>query len=416
LGAFLNVKAKKKTTMIKAHSLLYSIFICLVVALLCGAMIYVANLYNQLNLYYTSHTQLYAHNQSLVNFATAHISTPLILPDENEESGIESQYQIKQYGLLPVVIAKSIIKSDTVTSAHFAGLNKHDKTGVYLTNLSVPLSYSGIVKIFGEKKLPSTYIRGTYINNMSNALDVSGPVSISEKFLPLLPDNKIEKITAITGKKVLLQDLPIKKSLYYNSFKNEPLEINPGNIISNINIKGNIIIRSNDSIIISKTAVLEDVIVIAPKIIIESDFKGSLQAYATYKLCVAEGVTLNYPSVLCILNKSDNESEMNLGKHILFAGAMLLNGNSFRDIDKNRIEISEDSTLICDIYCSGTLSLKSNIYGSVYTNKFRYKTLSSSYDNCLANVVIDPLKRPSHIFSLPIFNGDNHYGAFKKVI
>jgi hypothetical protein len=55
--------------MVRAHSLLYAIYISLIVSIICGALLYFANLYGQLNLYYNLQEELYLQNQSVVNYA-----------------------------------------------------------------------------------------------------------------------------------------------------------------------------------------------------------------------------------------------------------------------------------------------------------------------------------------------------------
>ena len=147
--------------MVKAHSLLYAIYICLIVSLLCGALLYIANMYNQLNIYYTTHEELYIQNQSLVNYALANPNKKTI--EIEEEQTVGSSYELKPYGLLTVLTAKSFVANDTVTSVHFAAASTNDKLCVFLTNLDRSLSYSGDVKLIGDKKLPSDFIKPIYI-------------------------------------------------------------------------------------------------------------------------------------------------------------------------------------------------------------------------------------------------------------
>ena len=159
--------------MIKAHSLLYAIYICLIVSIICGALLYFANLYGQLNSHFNLQEELYIHNQSVVNFALGNNVLKEEIPT-NEDSEIEGQYDVKQYGLLTLLLAKSILKNDTVSSAHFVGHFTNDKTAIHLANFTRPLSYSGIVKLVGNNNLPSTYIETAYINNKPNQLKILG--------------------------------------------------------------------------------------------------------------------------------------------------------------------------------------------------------------------------------------------------
>ncbi|ABQ03646.1 hypothetical protein [Flavobacterium johnsoniae] len=404
--------------MIKAHSLLYAIYICLIVSIICGALLYFSNLYNQLNLYYNLQEELYIQNQSVVNFALGNKIKPQEI-QKDENSGIEGNYKTKPYGLLTLLLAESSVGNDTVKSAHFVGSYTTDKTAVFLTNISKPLSYSGTVTLNGDSELPSTFIQTAYINNSPNKLNNNGKIAVSEIRLPEINPN-FEKIFEETeGVKTALKDIEkAKDSIYYNSFFNETKDIYVTSSLSNIIFKGNFILRSKDSIRVRKNAVLEDVILIAPKITFETGFKGNLQAFATKGIDVEEKVTLNYPSVICVYNKNEEESQIRIKKETTISGAVVYFGNSSDDdFSKKTVEIAEEGLVFGDIYCTGKLSLRSNVYGSVYTNRFFLKTDATSHDNVISNVEINPHKRPEYFISIPLFsNQKTAYGILKKVL
>lgn len=403
--------------MVKAHSLLYAIYVCLIVSIICGALLYFSNLYNQLNLYYNLQEELYIQNQSVLNFALGNKTTPVEI-EKDANSGIEGSYQTKSYGLLSLVLAQSYISNDTVSSVHFVGTRNLDKNAIYLTNLSKSLSYSGEVKLIGNNQLPSTFIETSYINNSLNKLITEGKISVSEPKLPEINPDFKRIFFGIKSESTRLIDIEKPKdSLYYNSFFNNTKEIQVKSILSNIIFKGNFVLRSEDSIRVKKNTVLEDVILIAPKITFEEGFKGTVQAFATKGIELEEKVTLNYPSVLCVYNQSLDESKIKIKEECHITGAVVLFGNNDTQIDKNTIEIEEKGLLFGDLYCSGKLMLKSNVYGSVYTNRFFLKTASSSYENMISDIEINTEKRPAYFVSIPLFNTQKTtYGVIKKVL
>ncbi|MDR6764539.1 hypothetical protein J2Y38_004772 [Flavobacterium sp. 2755] len=403
--------------MVKAHSLLYAIYICLIVSIICGALLYFSNLYNQLNLYYNLQEELYIQNQSVLNFALGNKIVPAEI-EQDEKSGIEGSFETKSYGLLSLVLAKSYIANDTVSSAHFVGARNTNKNAIYLTNLSKSLFYSGTVKLVGNNQLPNTFIESSYINNELNRLTVDGKNSVSESQLPQINPDFKKVFQGMKSEKTKLSDIEnLKDSLFYNSFFNPTKEIQVKSNLANIIFKGNFILRSDDSIRVRKNAVLEDVILIAPKITFEEGFKGTVQAFATKGIELEDKVTLNYPSVICVFNESGEPSKIKIKKECNIMGAVVLFGNADNLIDKNIIEIDEKGLLFGDLYCSGKLMLKSNVYGSVYTNRFFKKTDSSSYDNLISNIEINTSKRPDYFISIPLFNTKTTtYGVIKKVL
>jgi len=403
--------------MVKAHSLLYAIYICLIVSIICGALLYFSNLYNQLNLYYNLQEELYLQNQSALNFALGNKLLPAEIEKE-ENSGIESAYETKAYGLLTLILTKSFVSNDTVTSVHFAGAQQKDKNAIFLTNLSKSLFYSGKVKITGNSQLPSTFIETSYINSDLNLLANEGKITVSEPQLPKIKEDLKKVFYGLDSERKKLNDIEkTKDSLYYNSFFNATKEITVNSTLSNLIFKGNFILRSEDSIRIKKNTVLEDVILIAPKITFEEGFKGTVQAFATKGIELEEKVILNYPSAICVYNESPEESKIKIKKGCQITGAIILFGNAINDIDKNTIEIDEEGHVLGDIYCAGKLMTLSNVFGSIYTNRFFLKTGSSVYENLISNIEINAVKRPDYYISIPLFETKTtNYGVIKKVL
>lgn len=399
--------------MVKANSLLYAIYVCLIVGLLCGAMLYMASLYTQLNSYYVSRQDLYIHNQSLVNFALANIDTPDALP--NDGSGIVSSYQFKTYGIIPMLVASSIINNDTITSAHFIGSTPSKSVALYLPHQAQGIYYAGKVNFLGDCYLPSQYISAMYIENKTNNLQHTGSISISSDTMPRPAESIVKGQVGIAGKQVTLNDIPKEGQQYFNSFLQPTLVLSGENRISGVNIRGNLVIESPEPITILASAHLEDVIIKAPSITFEDNFEGSVQAFAKDAIHVGKNVKLAYPSVLYMSSFSDSKCTISIGEGSSIAGLVLLYGNKFERADYNLIEIEKDVTVLCDIYCTGTTALKSNINGSVYTNKLLYKGLTASYGNCLADVDVGPGNRPKYFINIPLFK-NTFYGAVKKLI
>lgn len=403
--------------MIKAHSLLYALYVCLIVSIICGALLYISNLYSQLNLYYNLQEELYIQNHSVLNFALGNKTTQIAI-EKDENSGIEGSYETKSYGLLSVVLAQSYISNDTVSSAHFVGAQNRDKNGIFLTNLSKSLFYSGKVKIVGSNQLPSTFIETSYINNNLNQLIVEGKNTVAESQLPEINPDFKKIFQGLKSEKAKLSDVDRPKdSLFYNSFFNLTKEITITSSLGNSIFKGNFILRSKDSIRVKKNTVLEDVILVAPKITFEEGFTGTVQVFATKGIELEEKVILKYPSVLCIFNDSTDESKIKIKQECQITGAIVLFGSTHNLIDKNTIEIDEKGLLCGDLYCTGKLMLKSNVFGSVYTNRFFLKTTSSSYENMISDIEINTNKRPKYFISIPLFNIEKTtYGVIKKVL
>ncbi len=392
--------------MVKANSLLYAVYICLIVALLCGALIYIASLYGRLNLFYNSYENLYIHNQSYLNYA---LSSPQALPAD--EDGIEDNTIIEPYGLLKLMTAKSYTATDTVTSVHFAGITQKPELALYISNSGFPLHYSGIVTIAGKKLLPKTYLSTTYIDNKPNRLVANGDISISGSQLPPLPENFLkgffpEKFSTIPAARLQTD------SLNFNSFEKPVQKIKCSGTLQNLRIRGNIMLEATDSLHIAQSCKLEDVLIVGPKVIFEKGFHGAVQVKAG-SVVLEEQVVLGYPSA--IVAEPSQKEGIKIGKGSTVAGFIALIGPTRESCWDTTLFIEEGCTIAADIYCAGNLVLKSNVYGSVHTNLISYKRGETIYENLIAEVEINPERRSKLFVGFPI-NESRRYALIKKVL
>ena len=403
--------------MLKANSLLYAVYICLIVSILCGALLFFANLYNQLNLFYTTRESLYIENQSAVNFALENIENKEVFSIA-ENHGILSELEVKSFGLFTVLQVNTFSKNDTISSTQFVGQYATDKTCLYLTNFSRALSYSGKVTLKGNLILPSSFINEKYLKNEQNILVKEGTVELSTRSLPKLnPDFEHMFNQNFDARQLLKSIEKVNDSVYYNPFTKPVIEIQlESPYLNNIVMKGNFILHSKDSIIVKEKAFLNDVILKAPKVTLADNFEGSVQIFATERIEIGSDAVLNYPSALCLFNNSEQKAEIVVKENSSIQGGVVLFGNSFSFIDENRIVFKENTTLIGDIYSTGKVNLQGKVYGSVYCNSIFHGVANSSADNCLHNTEINAFKRPNYFVSLPLFNDKKHtYGIIKKV-
>ncbi|MDD2987158.1 hypothetical protein [Flavobacterium sp.] len=406
--------------MLRANSLLYAVYICLIVSILCGALLYYANLYNQLNLFYNTREDLYIQNQSAVNFALGNS-----LSDINESlespSGVSSSIHIKPHGLLDLLLVQSSIHTDTITSAHFVGRYGTEDFAIYLSNFSKGLSFGGQVKLIGNKKLPTKHIREEYLSNTAGKLISTGDVALSDIIMPKIDSRFATLFNHSFTQKISLKDVVKRNdSVYFNSFLSETIEIElleP--FLNNVVIKGNFVLNAKDSIVVGSKAVLEDVILKAPVVRFQEDFSGNVQVFSTKKINLERGVQLLYPSVLCLNNSSLEKSQIKVGENCRVYGAIVQFGNKLTRIEENETILKENTLLVGDIYCSGKLMVGGKVYGSIYTNRFFHKTDFGIHNNCIINAEVDCSKRPKYFVSVPLLENTNiqpRYAIQKKVL
>ena len=291
---------------------------------------------------------------------------------------------------------------------------------LYIANYTQPLSLSGDITIKGDLHMPTANIKESYLNNKPNNISIQGNKKISTIQLPELSTYCYsifkEKIGTISSLNAIDKK---NDSIYVNSFFKETIVLPiHSTVIENKIIKGNFILTAPDSIYIRKNNILEDVVIMAPKIAIEEGFTGTIQVFAKESITIEKEVTLNYPSVVSLLNKEvDKKAFVKIKEDVKIAGVVLLFGNDLLHLENLSLEIEAKGIVMGTIYCSGSLSLKSDVYGSVIASKINHKVPSSTYSNTLVDVAIDINKKPSFFIDMPIFNNSNHnYEIIKKVL
>jgi hypothetical protein len=114
-----------------------------------------------------------------------------------------------------------------------------------------------------------------------------------------------------------------------NSFNSSPLVFMSYKAIylRNETLKGNLIIYSKESISVDASCILEDIILVAPRIHIKSYFKGTLQAIASKSILIDDHTSLNYPSSLIVNSplptESDEDSFISMGLNTSLNGMLV---------------------------------------------------------------------------------------------
>lgn len=272
------------------------------------------------------------------------------------------------------------------------------QAAIYLVDDGNSLAVSGKTVINGTCFLPARGARSTEISGyyFSGNKYVNGTIKRSTQDLPSIQHEPIDSIfslfehTPVGGQFSPIDTEPGVDSVF-RSFSSTPLLIyDRAPLTLEKHYRGQIIFKSDTLIIVEKAAGLEDVILIAPDIIIKRGFKGSLQAFATDTLAVEEDCVLQYPSVLGIFKKdfSDDQPTVMIGKGAVVSGFVFSN-RRVEDLRKTLISLQPTAKVIGYIYADGFLELKGDVLGGIMCNRFILHTASSLYENCLLNVTID---------------------------
>ncbi|WP_378175244.1 hypothetical protein [Aquimarina sp. SS2-1] len=409
--------------MLKAGSLLYAIYVCLIIAILSGGLIYIFTINKTLETRQSVKEQLIDRCASCFNYF-------LLNPKSFEKTsmqqvdlfgdGLLCEFTKERWGMYSKLLGKAFFKKDTIDRNYIIGeVVDKNPLALYLCDFGEELKISGTTRIKGSMKLPKKRYKTVNIlgNQQANNPKIEGNIAVSSQNLPKITSPKLEypKNTIEITLSKLKENQPI-----YRGFDQQTtiVYLDRGETLDRLNIKGNFIIKSLDTIRVNNTSKIEDVIIEAPKVVLEEGFEGSLQIYADKEVTIESEVKLRYPSCIVIeASTRDYEKKISIAEDVEIYGGIVINGSSFREKQNNFVAIDKNSLVVGDVYCNGIMELKGSIIGSLYTHKLQLETRSSKYADVILNGVIDASELPDNFVRLPLFEntGENRLERIKNI-
>ncbi len=269
-----------------------------------------------------------------------------------------------------------------------------------------PLMIVGSTNIMGKVKLPE---QGMLPGAISGEGFFGGKLGItttekSDFKLPELVTNSLTSFNYyLSEMPTILPETRLQKGsvVYHQSFE-KPTQwwySSDEIILNNIQMIGNIIIKSDSKIRVDKGSQLKDVILVAPEIEISNQVKGQFQAIANKQINVGRECELAYPSALVLVNDKSSGDFVNqsttqkitIGEKSVVKGIVAYIKPDAEDIFSSSISIHKTATVVGEVYCKSNLELSGKVVGSVYTRQFIVNQFGSIYINHLYHATIDAI-------------------------
>lgn len=398
---------------IKSGALQFTVFIAVLIALLLAGLVLYA------------YTFIYMKEQSkgaIENIQIADIGIQSLLEqkelntDTAQIDFVKKENQIikthlSQWGVFQKGITVTQFRKKKFTKTAIIGsLLLADKTPtLFLQETHNALTVVGNTKITGIAYLPKQGVNSGYIagNSYYGSQLIYGRIEKSTDNLP-----KMEK-TFLDAINFYIKEYKINRQEDYinlnsgikilNSFKENTKGFYSENAITLENkiISGNIIIKSETAIKVKKTALLNDIILIAPSIEIEDETMGNFQVIASKKITLGKKCNLSYPSALLLFqdnkNDPDNNSNYNsllenqifIGEGCTLKGCVTYFQTKEKPDFKTQIVLEKDSKIKGQVYCNGNFEIKGTVSGSVYTKQFVANQAGSIFMNHVYNATIE---------------------------
>lgn len=376
---------------LRANAMYFAILISAIVAILLSTFILLIHLHQKTRI----QTEKISKNFRKID---------LIFNDINSTNKSEFRKESFWGGFKLVTISSGESPRDFQKTALIGSeLNPSKDPVLYLQDRNMPLVIAGRTKIDGKLEVPGGFLKtgsvdGNYFTGVLPNLNLLGE---SDRSLPTIDKEWLTYVDSLRNtfpdSDQILVDL---SESFINSFSDKPRWlIQRQGIHLHQNLIGNIIIRSEDYVIIEPDSKLEDVIIIAPKVLIKSRFTGSIHILSE-EISMESHVVLKYPSSITIpagdvesLNTKDYK--LSIGLNSVIHGNIILFTNDLTN--KKHLLIPRGSEVVGGVYNQGYTDLRGEIRGELYTTGFAAHVSGSVYINHLYGANIH--QSPSGIIS-----------------
>lgn len=382
---------------IPASALAYAITFLLLVGLVCTGVLFIASINKRLEVNYAMEEHIIFDNLYILNYgAKISESTEVTIPHVNGDS---TKLIVKPWGSFKIVVANTFFQNKSITKTAIIGSrSNYEYATIYIPDEHQTLKVCGSTRIYGTVFSSDRGIERGYLNGKNYTGDklIYGEHKHSKEVLPELLHYFRNISLQSFRSNVRNIDLPFIDTIFSFHEKTSLISVIEPIVLAD-KIEGNVIIHSFESITVRSSAQIENVILIAPKVIFEDGFIGSLQVIAHEKVIIGENVLLRYPSTI-ILNElttnPDKESRgvfMEEGSSVV-GGILIVSQN--RDL-RNPLLLEMNNSLIGGlIYNVGQTVVKGKIHGYVYTNSFIYKEGGGEYKNHILDAEISSRDLP----------------------
>ncbi|AWI25279.1 hypothetical protein [Flavobacterium pallidum] len=421
---------KRANARLYSGALQFAVLTGLVVALLLTALITLQNTHT----FFINQSEASVENITLSNSGisflltqTKNITDTIQLPQLSGKNH-KVQVHLSKWGIFEKASSKASHRKKNFMRVALLGtqITRQKRPALYLEDNLKPLIVVGHTILQGTIFLPGQGIKPGYIAGESfNGVQLfQGNSKTSAKELPDFRKNYRQDLTRMMNDVRYNQtnlSIETARTKIVNSFSLPTKTIySKGEIaLANTYMVGNIVIKSETSIIVKKNTVLKDVILMAPTIAIEDEVTGNFQAFSDHRITVGKNCTLAYPSALVLMEVPQKGRQLSdLGDHSILvdsgstiAGTICYLKSAVGNDFKTQVYLNSDAVIKGEVFCEGNFEMRGKVHGSVFTEQFIVNEAGSVFINHIYGGEITALDFTDSFCGLPF--KDNPKGIAK---
>jgi hypothetical protein len=379
---------------VKAGMLSIILVISIVIVFITSSVITLAYYYRVENAQLNGKTKLrrnaYSGAQYVLSTSTSELK-PMVV-DLFGDGTDSVELSSEQWGLLKIGYSRAFSRKSSHNIAFVMG-SKPDSQysgALYIADNNEPVFIGGSTFIKGDVYVSAAGVRKANIKGkpfLGSAL-ITGSVNASDFSVPPIDPALETSLTAFLN--AAFQAAKSEEAI--PPIVHEPFSPASPRILAfadkvyvNASLTGKIILYSSTEIEIERTSMIQDAIVVAPRITIQSNFEGRLQAFATDTLVIEPNAKLLYPSVACIL--ADAHSLLKIGEGSTVEGVVI--SANVAEQPSGYVQIAPGAKVIGQLYSNGPIEMLGVIKGNLTCGRTTLRLTSGTYDNHLVDCHID---------------------------
>lgn len=337
---------------------------------------------------------------------------------EAEEDSVSAK--IIPWGIFEVAQVYAFSKNKKVQKTFLFGytLDEESNAALCLSDSDRGLRVSGKTKVVGDCYLPQGVVKTANIDGkfyQGPQQLIQGSIFKSTRSNVSLNEAIVNDLEILLNVKESNTELKDTASIS-NSFSNETVYISYDQVksLSVTSLKGNIVLFSSKPIRLTSSIKLEDIIVVAPSVILSENFKASVQVLCSDSIIVEDHVELTYPSALILLKHKNTASHayITLNKNSEMRGVICAY-SKFLNEENVIVNVNKDAIVHGQVYCNANVNCQGLVRGGIIANKLLLKTAVSINENCLLDATIDIKKRSPDFIGSKILPVSKQRGIIK---
>lgn len=406
----------RPTGSFKGNSLVVTVVISLILAIICSSVIMLAYLNRTQQFKDGLDDKLRANLESAINIVLADTlitTSPIVdrvdLFDEGKDSVIMKK---ELWGIFQVGTVAAFHGRFSKQNVFFYGpfTPPYMEGCLYVADHDRGIAVVGNAKLIGDGYLPPAGIKPAYIDQRGYNNDklIYGKIKESARSLPLLKTQIMKRLdTLLFHQSISSAEIPDSAS---QNFSDTALNFyRKGTIVlSNCSFTGHILIKSDTAIEVDASAKLKDVVLVAPVIRFRKGTNAVVQAFAADSLIIEEGCGFEYPSAFVMIKRKEAtlQNKMMIGSNCRIQGIILSACND-KDLYRSSVEIGSGTKIRGVIYTMGYLTLRADVEGVTMTDFFIYRSPAATYENYLVDIVLDRRQLPGHFLLPSVFDNSS---------